>query len=392
MITRNPALDSLGHYPLAPIQDLAEELRADGQPVYDFSIGDPDEPTPAFIRDALRGAVGPTSRYPTAAGPAPLREAIAGWFQRRHGVEVDPERHVLPSAGSKEAIFHLPLAVIDPGGPRRSVVYGQPGYPVYERGTVFAGGRPEPVALSHELGWLLELTELEAPRLDGAAIAWVNYPHNPTGAAADTDYYRRQIEVARERDILLCSDECYQEIWFEDPPASALEAAGADLSGVVAFVSLSKRSGMTGYRSGAMVGDPETIARLRALRPNIGTASPNFVQAAATVAWQDQDHVDERREVFGEKRRVLLDFLTEAGIEVSGSDATFYVWFRAPGGDDVGYVEALLTERIIASPGRAFGPAGGGWVRLALVPTAEECRRATERWAEAVADGRLPSP
>jgi aspartate/methionine/tyrosine aminotransferase len=156
-------------------------------------------------------------------------------------------------------------------------------------------------------------------------------------------------------------------------------------------VSLSKRSGMTGYRSGAIVGDAELIGRLRLLRPNIGTAPPDFVQAAATAAWDDQEHVDERRAIFGAKREVVLGFLDEVGIEVSGSAATFYVWFRAPGGDDAAYAEALLEERIIASPGRAFGPGGTGWLRLALVPTVDGCRDAVARWRDAVDGGRLPT-
>ena len=390
MTTTNPALDALGGYPLARLQDLAAEMRADSQPLYDFSIGDPDEPTPEFIRQALIDAVTPTSRYPTAAGQRRLREAVAGWLDRRHGVTVDPDRHVLPSAGSKEAIFHLPLAVIDPQGVRRHVLWGDPGYPVYGRGALFAGGESDPVVLRPDSGWRLDLSRLSPERLRRAAIAWLNYPHNPTGATVDLDYYRRQLATARAHDVLLCSDECYQELWFDAPAPSLLEACDGDYTGVLAFVSLSKRSGMTGYRSGAMVGDPAMIEALRTLRPNIGTASPDFVQAAATAAWSDQDHVADRRAVFAAKREVMLPFLRDAGLEVSGSTATFYVWFAAPAGDDAGYAEALLHERIVATPGRAFGPAGTGWLRLALVPTVEECRRAVSHWHDAIAAGRLP--
>jgi succinyldiaminopimelate transaminase len=391
MVTSNPALQQLGGYPLARLQDLANDLRADGETLADFSIGDPDEPTPPFIRDALRDAVGPISRYPTAAGQPALREAVADWVRTRHGVEVDPDRHVLPSAGSKEAIFHLPLAVLDPHGDRRAVLWGDPGYPVYGRGALFAGGVSDPVTLEPGRGWRLDLGALPADRLRAACLAWVNYPHNPTGATAELDWYRAQVAVAREHDLLLCSDECYQEVWFDTPPPSVLEACDGDLTGVLAFVSLSKRSGMTGYRSGAIVGDPELIARLRLLRPNVGTAAPDFVQVAATAAWRDQTHVDARRAVFGAKRDVVLGFLRDAGLEVSGSEATFYVWFRAPDGDDAGYAEALLRERIVASPGRAFGPGGTGWLRLALVPTVEGCRDAVARWAEAIDAGRLPT-
>jgi succinyldiaminopimelate transaminase len=391
MVTSNPALDTLGGYPLARLQDLAGQLRADGQPLHDFSIGDPDEPTPPLIRQALVDAVGAISRYPTAAGQPALRRAIAGWFARRHGVEVDPDAHVLPSAGSKEAIFHLPLAVLDPDGPKRHVLWGDPGYPVYGRGATFAGGVSDPVTLRAEDGWKLDLGSLGADRLERACIAWVNHPHNPTGATADLAWYRDQLAVAREHGILLASDECYQEVWFDEPAPSALEAAGGDLSGVLAFVSLSKRSGMTGYRAGGIVGDPELITRLRLLRPNVGTAPPDFVQAAATAAWDDQAHVDDRRAVFAAKRDVVLPFLEEVGIEVSGSQATFYVWFRAPGGDDAAYAEALLRERIVASPGRAFGPGGVGWLRLALVPTVTGCDAAVARWREAITAGRLPT-
>lgn len=390
MVTSNPALQALGGYPLARLQDLANELRADGAPLHDFSIGDPDEPTPPAIREALVAAVGPVSRYPTAAGHRELREAVAGWLARRHRVEVDPDLHVLPSAGSKEAIFHLPLALLDPHGPRRHVLWGEPGYPVYGRGALFAGGVSDPVTLTPEQGWALDLAALPGDRLARACVAWVNHPHNPTGATVDHDWYRRQVTAAREHDLLLASDECYQEVWFDTPPPSVLEVCDGDLTGVLAFVSLSKRSGMTGYRSGAIIGDPELIRRLRLLRPNIGTAAPDFVQAAAVTAWRDQGHVDERRAVFAAKRQVVLAALVRLGLQVSGSEATFYVWFRAPNGDDAAYAEALLTQRIVASPGRAFGPGGTGWLRLALVPTVSACETAMAVWEDAVAAGRLP--
>jgi succinyldiaminopimelate transaminase len=391
MVTSNPALAQLGGYPLASLQDLANELRADGRPLHDFSIGDPDEPTPEPIRRALIDAVGPVSRYPTAAGQPALRAAVAAWFARRHGVEVDPAVHVVPSAGSKEAVFHLPLAVLDPHGPRRAVLWGDPGYPVYGRGALFAGGVSDPVTLTAEDGWRLDLGALSADRLAAACMVWLNYPHNPTGATVDLGWYREQVAIARDHDLLLASDECYQEIWFDEPAPSILEACDGDMTGVLAFVSLSKRSGMTGYRSGAIAGDPELIARLKLLRPNVGTASPDFVQAASITAWNDQTHVDERRAIFGAKRQVLLAFLAEAGIEVSGSEASFYLWFRAPGGDDAAYAEALLLERIVATPGRSFGPAGTGWLRLALVPTVEGCRDAVVGWRDAINSGRLPS-
>ena len=395
----HPALEALGDYPLARFQDLARAMAAEGTPLHDFSVGDPVEPTPRFIRTALIDAVPEVSQYPTAAGLPELRQEIATWAHRRTGVRVDPDRHVLPTSGSKEAIFHLPLAVLDPDGPRDGALYGTPGYAPYERGARFASGRADPEPLSAASGWRLHLEALERDRLDRAGLAWLNYPHNPTGAIADRDYLARQLATARERGVTLASDECYLDIHpVAGPrPPSVLEVAAdassaedPDLSGLLVAFSLSKRSGMTGYRSGALVGDPELIRRNRLLRPNIGTASPEFVQRAAIAAWSDEEHVAERRATFDAKRAVLLDFAARAGLAVSGSEATFYLWLAAPGGDDAAYAEALLAYRIIASPGRAFGPGGQGWLRLALVPSVEGCQEAAAIWERAIADGSLP--
>lgn len=392
----NPVLERLGGYPFAAFQDLKRELSRDGEPVFDFSIGDPVEPTPAFVREALVAGLSAVSQYPTAVGLPELRSAIAGYVRRRFGVRVDPERHVLPTAGSKEAIFHLPLALVDRAGERRSVLWGDPGYPVYERGMLFAGGVSDPVPLTAAGGWRLELGDLNPARLEAARIAWLNYPHNPTGAVVDRGFYRRARAVARERGVVLASDECYCDVYpaGDNPPPSLLEVAGEagspDLEGMLVALSLSKRSGMTGYRCGALVGDEELIATQKVLRPNVGTASPEFVQRAAIAAWNDDRHVHERRVAFDAKRRVLLGLFDDLGMAVSGSGAGLYVWVRAPGGDDVAYAEALLRRRVIVSPGRAFGPAGAGWLRLALVPDLEGCRRTAAIWREAAAQGVLP--
>jgi len=394
----NPVLRRLGGYPLAAFQELKISMVAEGAALHDFSIGDPVEETPVFIRDALVAGLPAVSQYPTAGGLPGLRTAIADWVQRRFGVTVDPDRHVVPTAGSKEGIFHAPLALVDPAGPRRAVLWGDPGYLIYERGQLFAGGTSDPVTLGPADGWRLELADLPGQRLDAALIAWLNYPHNPTGASVDLAYLRAALATARDRGIVLASDECYVDIYPDEgpPPPSLLQAAATtgrgvpDLRGVLVAVSLSKRSGMTGYRTGALIGDPELIAAQRLLRPSIGTASPEFVQRAAIAAWSDDAHVAVRRATFNAKRAILLDFLSEAGIAVSGSEATFYIWFAAPGGDDAAYAEALLRHRVIASPGRAFGPGGRGWLRLALVPSVEGCKEAVAIWRDAIAAGALP--
>jgi len=390
MVTTNPAVGRSGPNPLAALREEVARRRAAGQPLIDLSIGDPDEPTPEAVRDALRSAVGPVSNYPTGYGQAATRDAIAGFVARRHGVQVDPATQVLPTSGSKEAIFHLPFAFIDPDGERRTVIWGSPGYPTYARGTRYAGGDAHAVVLTEADGWRLDLATLDEDVLARTCIAWLGYPHNPTGVTVDTGYLRDQLDVARARDILLCSDECYQELWFDEPAPSLLEVAGDGARGMLAVLSLSKRSGMTGYRSGAIVGDADMIARLRMLREDTGTASPDFVQAAAQAAWSDDAHVAERRAIFAAKRDVVLSGLDRLGLHRSGSQATFYVWVRVPSGDDLAYATALLDAGLVVTPGRSFGEGGEGWIRLALVPELSGCREAMDRWEAAHQQGLLP--
>jgi succinyldiaminopimelate transaminase len=387
MIATNPAHATGGPNPLAALRAEVSRRRAAGEDLIDLSIGDPDEPTPEPIRSALRDAITPVSNYPTAAGQPATRAAIAGFMARRHGVTLDADTQVLPTSGSKEAIFHLPLAFLDPHGERRTVVWGTPGYPTYARGTRYAGGIDHAVVLEAREGWRLDLASVADDVLARTAIAWICYPHNPTGATVDLSYLRDQLAVARAHDILLCSDECYQEVWFDTPPPSLMEACDGDPQGALSLLSLSKRSGMTGYRSGAIVGDAALVASLRRLRDDTGTASPDFVQAAARAAWADQDHVDGRRAVFAEKRDIVLAGLQRMGLTWSGSQATFYVWVHAPSGDDLADASALLEAGVVVTPGRAFGPAGEGWLRLALVPDAAGCAEAMRRWDGLVSTG-----
>lgn len=390
----NPLFDRLGVYPLAAFADKARALRGDGQgPVHDFSIGDPVEPTDERIRQAVKDAIGPVSQYPTAKGQPALREAAARWVNQRFGVRVNPDTQIQPTSGLKEGIFHVPLALTAPGAKKHAAIWGAPGYQPYERGALFAGGTSDPVNLVPENGWRLELDRLDPARLDQAFIAWLNYPHNPTGAVVDLDYYRTQIATARKHGFVLGSDECYVDIYRpdDDPPVSLLQAADGDLTGLLVCFSLSKRSGMTGYRSGIMVGDERLIAKLGVMRPNIGTASTDFVQAGAIVAWGDEAHVVKRREIFEAKRQVMRAFFDRVGLETSGSQATFYQWVNVPGGDDRAYADALLAKRIIASPGSAFGEAGAGYIRLALVPDVAGCAAACATWEAAIQAGEVPS-
>jgi len=370
----NPILKDQGTYPLLRLDERRKELEERGAETFDFGTGDPREPTDVAIRRALVDGIPENSRYPTAAGKRELREAFAGWMGRRHGVALDPETEVLPAAGSKEAIFHAPLAFLHPSHERRGVAYGTPGYPVYERGTLFAGGGARPVELNEGGKFLLPTGAVDP---EETRILWINYPHNPTGATAAYEYLEGVAAFCREHDILLFSDECYNDLYSGEPPPSILEVTKER---TLAFCSLSKRSGMTGYRSAMMAGDPELIAALKKLRPSVGVATQSFVQDAATAAWGDDAHVEERRRIFGEKRALFTGFFDRVGLEYLPTDASFYLWVAVPDGGDEAYAMRLLEEGIVVAPGRSFGAGGEGYVRVALVPGLEECRRAIERW------------
>jgi len=359
----NPTLAEMATYPFVRLEEARRRLLAEGVDVIDFGKGDPNEPTDPMIRQALVDALPERSPYPLAQGLPELREAAAGWCKRRFGVDVDPDTEIVPTYGSKEAIFSL-AAVLDTAG--RTVVFGEPAYPVYERGALFAGAKVHTVPLLRENGFLPELGDIP----DDTALVWVDYPHNPTGAVAPLSFYERLAELAAERDFVLASDEAYSELWFEEAPPSALQVE--DRSRVVVFHTLSKRSSMTGYRSGFVAAPPGVIAALKSYRPTVGTAPQEFVQRASVVAWNDERHVEETRARYRAKRDVMIPAIEAKGWEIVASEATMYLWVVGPD------PEALLERGIIVSPGEMFGRSGAGYVRFALVPTLEECKRAAE--------------
>lgn len=374
----NPILDALASYPIIELNRLRDAIRAEGRPLYDFGTGDPREPTPAFIREAFLSALQPESSYPNIRGTAALRAAIADYLQRRLGIALDPDTQILPTSGSKEAIFHLPLAVFDRDAPDRVGLFPDPGYPAYQRGILFAGGEPVPVPLGGD--YRMRVEDLDPALLNRARLLIINSPHNPTGVVLSRDDLAQIHDVCRAHDLLLVSDECYADIYDETPPASILEVA---TEGVVAVHSLSKRSGMTGYRSGFLAGDPEWIATFVRLRANLGVAPGDCSNAAATAAWSDDAHAHERRKLFAEKRAIVLRFFAEVGIEVVDATATFYIWFKAPAGfDDETYARRLLEIGIVVSPGRLFActDAANGYLRMALVPTADQIEEALAAW------------
>jgi succinyldiaminopimelate transaminase len=371
-----PTLANMATYPFVRLEEARRRLLEEGVAVIDFGKGDPNEPTDPAIRQALVDALPERSPYPLAQGLPELRAAAADWCGRRFGVTLDPETEIVPTYGSKEAIFSLAQVLVDPHSDKRTVLYGEPAYPVYERGALFAGAEVHALPLVREHAFLPELHAIPARVLDRTAIFWVNYPNNPTGAVAPLSFYEHLSELAERYDFAIASDEAYSELWFDEPPPSALQVR--DRSRVIVFQTLSKRSSMTGYRSGFVAAPPEVVAALKSYRPTVGTAPQEFVQRASVVAWGDERHVGETRDRYRAKRDVLMPAIEAKGWEIVASEATMYLWVVAP--EDT--VDRLLERGVVVSPGAFFGPSGVGYIRFALVPTLDECRRAAAILAE----------
>jgi acetylornithine aminotransferase len=369
-----PILDEFGTYPFVRLDQARREAAARGLQVIDFGMGDPNEKIEDFIREAVVANLPERCKYPRAIGLLELRRAIAEWCEKRFGVSVDSEYEIIPTLGSKEAIFTF-AQVVDLRPPKNLVLVADPAYPVPERGARFAGGEVMHLPLEEANGFLPDLDAVGEEVWKRTALVWVNYPNNPTGAVAPLSLYKRLAELAIKHGFLLCSDEAYSEIYFDERPPSALQVP--DRRNVVVFNTLSKRSSMTGYRSGFVAASREVIGALRLLRPTLGTTPQEFIQLASIKAWRDETHVERNRERYRGKRSVMLEALDRVGLRVAGSEATFFLWIAVPKGEtSQGFARRLLEGGIVVAPGSYLGEHGEGYVRLALVPTLEECEQA----------------
>ncbi len=369
-----PTLDECGTYPFVRLDEARRETAARGIQVIDFGMGDPNEATEAFIREAVAASLPERCKYPRAIGIIELRRAIAEWCEKRFAVPVDSEYEVIPTYGSKEAIYSF-AQIIDLRPPKNLVLVADPAYPVPERGARFAGAELMRLPLTEANGFLPDLDAVPGDTWRRVALLWINYPNNPTGAVAPLSLLERLAELALEHDFLLCSDEAYSEIYFGERPPSALQVPNR--RNVVVFNTLSKRSSMPGYRSGFVAADREVISALRLLRPTLGTTPQEFIQLASIKAWRDETHVERTRERYRAKREIMTAALEQAGLRVAGSEATFFLWIAVPEGEtSEGFAKRLLESGIVVAPGSYLGEHGEGYVRMALVPTLEECEQA----------------
>jgi LL-diaminopimelate aminotransferase len=386
-------VEALPGYPLAEIPSIKRRLIEAGVDVIDLGAGDNDTPPPAPVVEALREAVldPAMSKYGFQQGLPEFRRATSRYLERRFGQRFDPFTETLPLIGSKEGIAHLPLAVADPGD---VCIVPEPGYQAYLGGTILAGCEPYIAPLRAEQGFLLELEQVPEPVLRRAAVAFVNYPNNPTAAVATREYLERTVAVCRQYDILLAYDNAYCDLTFDGYIAPSIFEIPGAREVAVEFFSLSKTFSMTGWRLGWAAGRPELIAALTKVKSYVDTGPFLALQRAAVTALdRAEEFARPVRATLQERRDACVDGLVNAGFPVRPPEAAMYVWVPLPAG--VASLpfsrRALEDEGVAVLGGAAFGPAGEGFFRIALTAGPERLREAVARLARALARTREES-
>jgi LL-diaminopimelate aminotransferase len=373
-------IKQLPPYLFVRLDDMKSEAAAKGVDVIDLGIGDPDRPTPAHIVEAAAEALRNPAlhRYPSSYGMKAFKEAAAAWMEKRFGVRTDPA-NVVSLIGSKEGVGHFPLVYINPGD---IALVPSPGYPVYEIGTMFAGGVAHVMPLLEENEFLPDLDAIPAQVADKAKIMFLNYPNNPTAATCGLEFFERAVAFARKRNIIICHDNAYSELAFDGyEPPSILEVPGA-VDCAIELHSMSKSYNMTGWRVGFAVGNPGAVAALGKVKSNMDSGVFGAVQVAAIEAMEKGDgDIKALREMYQKRRDALLPGLDALGIEYKKPKGSFYVWAHTPegmGSED--WVATLLEKAgIMTSPGNGYGPEGEGYFRMALIVAEERMAEAVER-------------
>lgn len=376
-------LERIPPYLFAELERKISAKRAAGVDVISLGIGDPDMPTYEPIVVAAQRAVADpsTHQYPTNRGRAEFREAVAAFYRRRFGVELDPETEVMPAIGAKECIFNLNLAFLDPGD---TALAADPGYPVYTGGPLLAGAEPTLMPLIAALDFTPDLDAIAPEVLDRARLMFLNYPNNPTGAIVAEGLFDRTVELARANDVLVVHDNAYSEITYDGYLApSFLQTPGAKEIGVEVF-SLSKGYNMTGWRCAAIVGNAEAITHYWRLKSNIDSGLFEAVQLAGAAALGPEldPFVRDMNAVYQRRRDLVCDALIEAGVNVTRPKGTIYVWAPVPPGFDssVAYCEYVLERAaVVISPGSAYGPSGEGFFRISLTTPDDRLLEAVQR-------------
>ena len=386
---RSKRLEQLPPYLFVEIDKLRESHLSRGRKLLDLGIGDPNLGAPPELKAALAAALTNPKhdRYPPNRGLPELVDAVRSWAMRFHGVALE-RAEVLVTIASKEAIGHLPLAVVDPG---ETVLIPDPGYPVYLSSAVFAGAACVRVPLDKGEGYRPALDSLDARDLEGARLLILNYPNNPTAAVADSDLYRRAVEFCGERGLILANDAAYSEVYYEEPTVPLFPTARAAGIPFIEFFSFSKTFSITGWRVGFAIGSKEVIASLEQLKNNLDSGVYGAIQEAVAVTMERYyDAIMARtREEYRARRDLLAASLRRAGLSFRVPRASFYFWVKTPGGEpSMEFCRSLIEELgIIATPGVGFGRLGEGHVRFSLTTDRETIREAG-RMLERLTPGR----
>jgi LL-diaminopimelate aminotransferase len=361
-------VENLPPYLFVEISRKIAEKKARGEEVVSFGIGDPDIPTPPHIINRLIEATKEPAnhRYPESEGLPELRKAIAGWYQRRFGVSLDPEKEVAPLLGAKEGIAHIAFCFLDPGD---TALVPDPGYPVYGIGTELAGGRSYYMPLNPKNSFLPEYDKIPENVAGRAKLLWLNYPNNPTGAVADIEFFDKTVEFARRTGVGVCHDGPYTEVAYDGyRPVSFLQAEGAKDVGIE-FHSMSKTYNMTGWRIGMAVGNATMIGALKTLKSNIDSGIPQAIQYAAIEALNGpQDCIAEHNALYQRRRDLVVEGLNKIGLKAMCPKASLYVWAKVPDGYTSAEFATDLLEQVgvVVTPGNGYGRNGEGYVRLSL--------------------------
>jgi N-succinyldiaminopimelate aminotransferase len=395
---RNPLLNKLQPYPFERLRALAKDIKPN--PAYQhisLGLGEPKHPAPALIEQALLANLKGLSNYPATAGEIKLREAMCAWLQRRYGIEVNPATQILPVNGSREALFSLAQTVIDPTRPGATVVCPNPFYQIYEGAALLAGAQTAFANSDPSRNFAADWSQIDDATWARTQLLYVCSPGNPTGAVMPLDEWRQLFELSDRYGFVIASDECYSEIYFRDEaPLGGLEAAAklgrSDYRNLIALTSLSKRSNVPGMRSGFVAGDAAIIKDFLLYRTYHGSAMSGVVQAASLAAWNDEAHVVANRELYRAKFARITPMLAEV-LDVALPDASFYLWCGVPGGKDIDFAMALLSQynvavlpgSLLARQAHGVNP-GAGRIRLALVAETAECLEAAQRIVAFTAD------
>ena len=383
-------LGKLAPYPFVEISRIIAEKRAEGADVVTFGIGDPDIPTPQPIIDRLLTASQdpPNHRYPETDGLPEMRRAIAQWYEQRFGVNLDPDKEVLPLIGAKEGIGHVAFCFLDPGD---VALVPDPAYPVYGVGTMFAGAESHIMPLREENGWLPDLSAIPSDVAQAAKVMWLNYPNNPTSAVASAEDLASYVAYCRQHDIALLHDAAYSEVGYDGyRAASLLQLDGARDVGIE-FHSLSKSFNMTGWRMGMAVGNADMIKALFQIKANLDSGVPQAIQEMSIEALTGpQDCIEENRVIYQRRRDRVVSALRSMGLTVEVPQASLYIWARIPDGFSSAEFAARLLEDIdiVVTPGSSYGQYGEGYIRLSLTTPDEQVEKGCQR----LESWQIPAP